>query len=396
MGVSREGTVFGGALLVSGSAIGGGMLALPILTAAGGFWPAVLVYTLCWLFMMTTGLLLMELFLWSPQEVNIISMARMTLGLGGEIAAWLLYLFLFYSLLVAYTSCGGGLVLDLLSAFGFSPPPWVGPLIFVLLLAPFVGVGAKAVDRINTLFMVGLFLSFCFFLAVGARHVTFSWLARTEWRAALLATPVVFTSFGFQGIVPTLTNYLGRDPRRVQRAIVIGTLLPLLAYILWEGLILGVVPPQALERARLLGLSAVSPLREVVATPWLFSIGAFFAFFAIVTSFLGVALGLLDFLADGLKVKKTAGGRIGLAFLIFLPPLLFALVDPTIFLCALHYAGGIGCALLLGLLPIVMVWRGRYGQHRLSSGYTLFGGRPLLSALLLFILLELLLMWGIV
>ncbi len=392
MELSKGGSLFGGSLLVAGTAIGGGMLALPVLTAAGGFIPAIFIYVLCWLFMTATGLLLMETVLWSEKEVNIVSIAKMTLGTPGKIIAWLLYLFLFYSLTIAYVSGGGGLVEDFFESIGkHDYPRWLGPLIFVLIFGPFVAIGAKAVDRINSLLMAGLILSFLFFVFLGVSHIEFHLLKRSNLSFALLATPVIFTSFGFQGIVPTLTNYLGRNPRRVRNAIVIGSLIPLICYILWEGLILGVITPEGLEEARSLGQTAVAPFKKVFDYPWLFRVGEFFAFFALVTSFLGVTLGLLDFLADGLKVKKTAKGRLMLSLLIFGPPLVFAMINPCMFLNALHYAGGLGCALLLGLLPILMAWRGRY-TLKYESEYSLFGGRIVLSILILFIIFELILM----
>ncbi len=391
MDLSRGGTLFGGSLLVAGTAIGGGMLALPVLTAPGGFFPAVTIYVLCWLFMASTGLLLMEVFLWSKEEVNIVSMARMTLGNGGRIFAWILYIFLFYSLTVAYVSGGGELVEAIFEGTNrgnLELPPWLGSVIFVLVFAPFVALGAKAVDRVNVILMTGLIISFLFFVFLGFSHIDLQFLAHFDWRLALAATPVMFTSFGFQGIVPTLTNYLDRNPDRVKKAILFGSALPLIVYIIWEALILGVIPFDAMEAARDSGQSAVAPLKNILHLPWLYVVGQFFAFFAIVTSFLGVTLGLLDFLADGLKVQKTGRGRALLALIIFIPPLLLAMFNPGIFLYALHYAGGLGCALLLGLLPILMAWSGRY-RLKLKSSYSLPGGRVILLILILFVVLEL-------
>lgn len=387
-----KGTVLGGALLVAGTAIGGGMLALPILTSAGGFFPAIVIFLFCWLFMAATGLLLMEVFLWSKKEVNLVSMSEMCLGAPGKVAAWLLYLFLFYSLTVAYVSGGGSLigdVIEILSAHTMlSWGKWVGSVLFVLLFAPFVIIGNRAVDRINSILMVGLILSFLIFVFLGITHIRLDMLTRLDWKIAFFAMPVMFTSFAFQGIVPTLTNYLDRKPAKVKMAILIGSACPLVVYIIWEALILGVVPMEGLFEARKCGQTAVSPLKNVLELPWLYRVGEFFAFFAIITSFLGVTLGLLDFLADGLKVKKTLKGRTLLALLIFFPPLLITMINPSIFLNALCYAGGLGCALLLGLLPILMVWRGRYSL-KYKSEYSLFGGRVTLSLLILFICLEL-------
>jgi tyrosine-specific transport protein len=389
MELSRGGNVFGASLLIAGTAIGGGMLALPVLTANGGFVPAVTFYILCWLFMASTGLLLMEVFLWSQEEINLVSMAKMTLGTSGKVIAWILYLFLFYSLTVAYISGGGDLVDDLFKALGKKDfVLWGGPLLFVLVLAPFVAMGAKAVDRINILLMAGLIFSFLIFVVLGINHIETHLLTRMQWPLILVATPVMFTAFAFQGIVPTITNYLNRNPGKVKKAIVIGSFIPLVAYVIWEALILGVVPLQELEIAKRQNLSAVAPLKNILHLPWLYRVGEFFAFFTIATSFLGVTLGMLDFLADGLKIKKNLSGRLRLALLIYLPPLAFAMMIPCLFLRALTYAGGLGCALLLGLLPILMVWRGRY-HLKLKSTYSLYGGRITLSLLILFVLFEL-------
>lgn len=389
MEMSKGGSVLGGSLILAGTAIGGGMLALPVITAAGGFFPAIIIFILCWLFMTATGLLLLEVFLWKKEESNLVSMAQMTLGFPGKVVAWLLYLFLFYSLTVAYVSGGGALVSDVFEALKINPlHACISPLIFVLIFAPFVAIGAKAVDGINRLLMVGLIISFLVFVFLGIGHIEPKFLTHFKWPLALLATPVVFTSFGFQGTIPSVASYLDRNPQKVRKAIIIGSSIPLLVYILWEALILGVVPREALVEAREKGLAAVAPLKNVLSVPWLFTVGEFFAFFAIVTSFLGVTLGLLDFLSDGLKVKKNLSGRLLLSLAIFIPPLLFAMVNPSLFLHALHYAGGLGCALLLGLLPILMVWRGRYGL-KLKSPYSLFGGRITLSLLILFVVFEL-------
>ena len=55
------GHLIGGTLLITGTAVGVGMLALPVATGPGGFLPAVTIYIICWLFMLCTGLLLLEL-----------------------------------------------------------------------------------------------------------------------------------------------------------------------------------------------------------------------------------------------------------------------------------------------------------------------------------------------
>ncbi len=48
----------GGILLVAGTTIGAGMLAIPLVTATAGFLPAFIITFFVWLFMLLTGLLL--------------------------------------------------------------------------------------------------------------------------------------------------------------------------------------------------------------------------------------------------------------------------------------------------------------------------------------------------
>ncbi len=256
-------------------------------------------------------------------------------------------------------------------------------------MAPIVALGAQAVDRVNALLMIGLILSFLIFVFVGVDKIIPSFLIeKTNWPFAFTVTPLILASFGFQGTVPTLTNYLGRDPQKVKKAIFLGVSLTLIVYIIWEALILGVVPYSLLQQTLKQEQSAVFPLKTVLEAPWLYRIGEFFAFFALVTSFLGVTLGLLDFLADGLKIKKSGKGRVLLALLVFVPPLIFAMLNPFIFLTALQYGGGIGGALLLGFFPLLMTWRGRY-HLKFKSEYALKGGRITLTLLFIFLVFAL-------
>lgn len=379
--------ILGGSLLVAGTTIGGGMLALPVLTSPGGFIPSLAIYTLCWLFMSATGLLFLELCLKMREGVNIVSMAENTLGLPGKIFAWAVYLFLFYCLTLAYIVGCGNLISEF---FGAYIPDRFGPLLFVLLFAPFVYAGAHLVQRLNIYFMLTLAVLYISFVMRGFDDVKPELLWRHDWGLSLLALPIAFTAFAYQGIIPTLAHYLDYDARKMRYSILIGSFIPLVTYVLWQWLILGIIPydvPGGLADALVKGRNAVYPLKEFTNDPLVYPIGQAFAFLALLTSFFGVTLGLLDFLADGLKVEKTRLWRMGLCALIFIPPLIVANFYPHVFLVALDYAGGFGCATLLGLLPILMVWVARY-RLKWETLPQVPGGKWTLIALILFVLFE--------
>ena len=89
------GKIIGGVLLVAGTTIGAGMLALPVVTGLAGFYPSVALFLAYWLFLTFTAFLMLEVSLWLPPQANLISMARHTLGRWGEAVSWALYSFYF-------------------------------------------------------------------------------------------------------------------------------------------------------------------------------------------------------------------------------------------------------------------------------------------------------------
>jgi tyrosine-specific transport protein len=101
------------------------------------------------------------------------------------------------------------------------------------------------------------------------------------------------------------------------------------------------------------------------------------AFFAILTSFLAQALSLVHFLADGLKINYKKQENISLCILALLPPLVLSIIYPQLFFKALNFAGGICAVILFGLLPVAMVWIGRYRKVTPAS-YQMPGGKPVL------------------
>ena len=121
-----------------------------------------------------------------------------------------------------------------------------------------------------------------------------------------------------------------------------------------------------------------------------------FSFFAIVTSFLGVALGCVDFMGDVLKgmpgfkkaaAKSKASPKVGTPVggaqseeaaptpmqrlipmgIMITPALFVAVCAPTAFLPALEYSGTLRL-ILFGMMPAIMVWKIRHGGVKLGGG----------------------------
>ncbi len=369
-----RGSVFGSALLIAGCCVGGGMLGLPVLTAAAGFFPSMVFFMLSWLFMVTTGLLLVEVNLWFGDRAGLVTMAERTLGKVGKALTWGLFLFLFYSLMIAYVVASGQLIGQLSKEFlGLEIPCCTGSLLFVLLFGALIYTGTKQVDWFNRSLMIALLGFYTVLVTMGARHVEMDLLTHSNWNYAWFVMPPMVISFGYHNLVPSLTHYLGLNKKRLVQAIVWGTLIPLTVYVIWLWLILGIVPALAFEKSLASGEMATQALRQVVGSVWVATIADFFAFFAIMTSLLSVALSFVDFLGDGLKIsRESPSGRALLCTLTLAPPFVMAILVPGIFLIALNYAGAFGAVILFGIIPALMVWVGRY--HRRYSQETIVKG----------------------
>ena len=314
-------------------------------------------------------------------------MATHFFGRWGQYFTWALYIFLFYSLTVAYAAGGGGIISLF---FKKKIAHGLGVCLFSGLLGLVVFVGTKAVDRFNRICMGGLFVTFFLFIIFGVANIDHRLLTKLNWKSAYLPLPVIFTSFGYQGIIPSIAVYLRKNAYKVRVAVFIGTTIPFVLYLLWEYLIMGIVPtdgPEGLIAAGLKGETAVYPLRNILKNKYIYLVGQFFSLLALVTSFLGVTLALIDFLSDGFNRCTFGRNKLCIWSLAFIPPTLIAILFPSIFLLALGFAGGIGCALLLGLLPILMVWKGRSTGQITKKMYQLQGGKTLLLLLAVCIML---------
>lgn len=357
------------------------MLGLPVVAGISGFIPSTIAFVLVWMYMLATGLLIVEINLWFKDDISFLTMSEKILGKCGKWISGFLFLFLFYSIMVAYISGCGSLVCELLNQnFGIVCSQTVGSILSSVIFGLVILAGTVVVDGVNRLFMVGLGVAYLLLLVIGLPHINTGLLTTANWSGILVAIPLMVISFGYHNLVPTITEYLEHNKREVVKSIAIGSSLPLLVYLLWDGLIMGLIPG-GYEEAVASGDMATQALRKITGTTKINDLAEMFAFFALVTSFLGVALSLVDFLRDGFHDAGVGLHRLLYVLLAIVPPLVFALVYPKVFLIALGYAGGFATVILFGILPALMAWKGRYIM-KLENKPILPGGKISLCAVM--------------
>lgn len=199
-----------------------------------------------------------------------------------------------------------------------------------------------------------------------------------------MTLPFCLASFGYHGNVPSLMKYYGKDPRTITRCLVYGTLLALGLYVVWLLVTMGNIPRPAFIEIAAKGGNIdvlVQALSGVLNSRSLDLLLVIFSNFAVASSFLGVTLGLFDYLADLFGFDDSPAGRFKTALLTFVPPIVGGLLWPNGFLYAIGYAG-LAATIWAAIVPALLAnaSRKRFG----SPAFRVWGGKPMIILILLF------------
>ncbi|TPH05930.1 tyrosine transporter [Haemophilus haemolyticus] len=364
----------GSTLLVAGTMIGAGMLAMPLTSAGIGFGFTLVLLLGLWALLTFSALLFVELYQTAESDAGIGTLAEQYFGKAGRIIATAVLIIFLYALIAAYVSGGGSLLKDLLpESFGDK----VSILLFTVIFGSFIVIGTHSVDKINRVLFFVMLAAFAVVLSLMLPEIKFDNLMATPIDNALIisASPVFFTAFGFHGSIPSLNKYLDGNVKALRISILLGSAITLCAYILWQMSTHGLLTQNEFlqilkEDATLNGL--VKATLAITGSNIIAGAVKLFSTLALVTSFLGVGLGLLECIEDLLKQSfNISAGRISLGLMTFIPPLVFALFYPEGFILALGYAGQM-FAFYAVVLPVSLVWKARRAHTNLP--YKVWGG----------------------
>lgn len=381
---------FGSALLVAGTTIGAGMLAMPLTSAEMGFGYTLALLFILWILLSYSALLFVEVYQKAERkDAGIATLAEQYFGMTGRVLATLSLVIFMYAILSAYVTGGGSLLAGLLPFLGDNATS-VSIVLFTVVLGVFIVISTGAVDALTRLLFVIKLVAFVLVLGMMLPLVTSDNLLAMPLKDFLIvsASPVFFTSFGFHVIIPSINKYLDGDIKRLRIAIIGGTAIPLVAYILWQMATHGVFPQSEFVQIvnndpTLNGL--INATFQATGSSLISGAVRTFSTLALVTSFLGVALSLFDCLDDLLKRVNIKAHRIQLGLLTFIPPLAFALFYPDGFIAALGYAGQMFTFYGL-VLPVGLAWHARKRYPDLPYR-VMGGGLGLILALLLGLLI---------
>ncbi|WP_417348213.1 amino acid permease [Ferrimonas sp.] len=372
--------ILGGAMIIAGTAIGAGMLSLPVMSAGMWFGWSTIILALCCYCCYSSAMYLAEANLNYHPGASYATMARDTLGRTGALVALCTVGFVSYILCYAYISGGSSVLASSLEAgFGLSLSNWQAGLVFGIVLGAIVLLGSRAVDRVSTIMIGAMVITFITSTGLLSAEVTatnlFPEVGMGETLPYVwLGIPVLALSFGYHSTVPSIVKHYGMDIRKSRQAILGGSLLALAIYALWQFAILGTVSRTDFAQVVASGgnVSAlIGAVGDAVDGQLIDTLLSFFAKFALASSFLGVALGLLDFIKDQMGLGDGHRDTAIAGAVTFLPPLVLGVAIPDGFIVAIGYASLLASIFVLVLpcsIALVLRRRGASEEYRVCGG----------------------------
>ncbi|SQD78801.1 aromatic amino acid transporter [Moritella yayanosii] len=379
-----------GIFIITGTSIGAGMFSLPILTSNMWFGWAVLFLCVSWYCMYSSALYLLEANQKFKRGVNFDSMTKALLPTSLRILNGLSVLFVSYILVYAYISGGGSMLgHSLQSGLGIDIDQSVASFLFAVLLGLIVSFSTKAVGRFTSAMLGGMVITFSiaiYSLLSGANLSLLQPFAEMTERLpySWAAIPSLMVCFGFHSNIPSLVKYYNKDSSKVVNSIRYGSLLALAIYLIWLLASFTVIGRDGFSSVIAQGGNMgalVAALESTGSGATLAVTLQLFANFAVATSFLGVALGLFDFLTDLLKLDDTLSGRSKTALVTFVPPMIGGVLWPNGFIYAIGYAG-FAAAVFALFTPVALAFQAR--KHLPATDFLVSGGHARMAVVLVF------------
>ncbi|OED67367.1 tyrosine transporter [Vibrio splendidus ZS-139] len=370
--------MIGSSLIIAGTALGAGMLAIPMVLAQFGLLYGTLLMVLICFGTTYAALLLLEATIKAGGGLGLNSIARKTLGKQGQLLTNGLLYALLICLLMAYILGAGDLLSKLLSNFGVEISATTGQIAFTLIAGAVVASGTGVIDKLNRalffVMLVSLFVTMTF-LAPSMTHENLMQVTSHDHVDLIKTSAILFTSFGFMVVIPTLVSYNHEaTDKQLRNMVIVGSLIPLVCYLCWLFAVVG-----NLSEEQFRSFNNVSDLMAAfeAQSPWVGNVLSTFTGLALLTSFFGVAMALFNQNKDMFNQNTAVTYCIS-----FILPLAGSLLAADKFLQVLNYAGII-LVFLAVFVPLVMVHKQRFMKVA-DDRYRAEGGNVMMVFSLLF------------
>jgi tyrosine-specific transport protein len=246
----------------------------------------------------------------------------------------------------------------------------------------------KILKKFNSILSIILFIAYIFIIFKCLFYIKIENIMTNNITNITNLLTLAITSFGFAIIIPTLSDFLKKKYNFLYKSISLGSLITLIIYIIWIIVMLGVFPLNGEFNLQNISNQKISPdliftnfISRIIDSNDIIIIIKVFAFIAIITSLIGVATSLKDFLSDERILNRN---NIIILLIIIFPPILSIMYLKYGFISILKISGVL-VSILLGIMPTITVWHGRYNL-KIESKIIIPGGKKILAANCIFFL----------
>jgi len=329
---------------IAGTAIGVGIFSLPYLAAKTSFWLIVGYFCVLGLLVTIVQLFFGELALATPDFKRLPGFAQFYLGKWGKRVATFTSILGTFGAILAYLIVGGEFMGTLLSPYLGIQNPLFYTVAYFLIGALLILFGIKVIAQIEFLGVVSFFWVLLVIFTKSGPLINPEYFLSSfnDIHLSNFFLPygaVLFSLWG-AALIPEVEEMLNEDKKLLKFIIPAATIVPVVIYLFFIYLILGITGPATTE-------SALTGLKEFLSTD-----------LVVLTLALGVITTFTSFISLGLTLKRIfrydlGMGNIAAWALTCFPPLIIFLLGLKSFITVISLGGGIMLG-LDGILILVM------------------------------------------
>jgi len=355
-----------------GFTIGAGILGIPFVVAKAGFLTGILNILVLGILILVLNLYMGEITLRTKGIHQLTGYARIYLGRVGHYLMMVAFVIFSYGALVAYIIKTGEFLNALLNPL-LGGTPIMYSIIFFIISFTIVYEGITIVEK-SEVSMVFLILIIIIIVAILALpHLNTNNLTNFNISNFFIPYGVVLFAFTAIPAIPSMNEELKKSKKDLKKAIIIGSLIPLIIYILFALIVVGITGINTTDGS-ILGLATILGNKILL-------FGSILGILTMATSFIAVAFALTEMYRFDYKLKKNTSSVLAC----FIPLIIsLVIINSNIknaFFRVLDITGTFGGS-LEGILIIFIWWKAKKLGNR-KPEYSIDRKKTIITMLIL-------------
>ncbi len=339
-----------------GTIVGAGILAIPYVVAQSGFLFGLIITVALGLAFLVLNLMAGEIVLRTKKQYQLTGYAGKYLGPWAKRLMMFSMLFSIYGALTAYLIGEGE---TLRAIFRWGNPLWYSILFFIIAFL-IIHKGVKAAGNAE-LFLILILLAIVIIIGIFSyQDINPSNLTTLNWTKFFAPYGVILFALAGIPAIPEMQEVLGEEKAKMKKAIIIGSVIPIILYILFAFIVIGVIGLENFEVLQPNQKIATVAL-SIYSSPILGVLANCIAVLTMFTSFLTLSIALIETYEYDYAFPHSSA-----LLLTFSVPLLITLFSLSTFITIIAITGAFAGG-LQAILLIFTFWKARLNGDRVPE-----------------------------